>query len=67
MTRRPGFVVDHFVSADGGVPPNQFHPVVSAQVRCNWPPLATKAEVRQTLEQVYLKALAELDRMRPSS
>jgi len=60
MSRRPGFVVGHFQSADGGVPPNQFHPVISVQVRCNWPPRATEQEVIEALGAAMGKALAEL-------
>lgn len=64
MAPRPGFVVDHFTPADGGKPPNRYHPVVSAQVRCNWPPLATDEQIREALMRAYEKAVAEVERMR---
>lgn len=64
MSSRPGFVVDHMQSADGGVEPNRFHPVISVQMRCNWPPLATIDECREALMTCYEKAVIELDRMR---
>lgn len=63
MSRRPGFVVDHMQTADGGVSPNQFHPVISVQVRCNWPPRASIEECRQALMECYEKAVAELEGM----
>ena len=61
MSRRPGFVADHRVPSDGGIPPNQYVGQVSVQVRCNWPPRATRAEVLHALAEGYAKALAELD------
>lgn len=69
MSQRPGFIADHFVKADGRWPfsksPNQFPDVISVQMRCHWPPLAPKSEVRDALHDCYLKAIAELDDMRP--
>jgi hypothetical protein len=70
MAGRPGFVVDHFVkAAEGGWPlsvsPNQYADVVSVQMRCNWPPLAPKRVVRDALVDGFLKALRELEEMRP--
>lgn len=61
MSRRPGFVADHRQPADGGVSPNQYHALISVQVRCNWPPLATRAEIEHALAQGYALALASLD------
>jgi len=61
MSSRPGFVVDHNQSADGGVSPNQYADRISVQVRCHWPPLATEEEVRQALMDGYEKAVAELE------
>lgn len=66
MSGRPGFVVDHFQDADGGVSPNKFHPVISVQMRCNWPPLSTFEETMDALNACYLKAVEELARMRPA-
>lgn len=64
MSRRPGFVVDHFEGADGGVSPNKFHAVISVQMRCNWPPLATVEQVRLAMAECYVKAMDELALMR---
>jgi hypothetical protein len=64
VSRRPGFVVDHMESADGGVSPNRFHPVISVQMRCNWPPLATEEEIRLAMAECYVKAQKELEAVR---
>lgn len=60
MSRRPGFVVDHRVPADGGVSPNAYVAQVSVQVRCNWPPGATELQVIEALGAAMGKAMAEL-------
>ena len=60
MSQRPGFVVDHQVPADGGVSPNAYVPVISVQVRCNWPPRATYEQVIEALGAAMGKAMAEL-------
>lgn len=69
MAQRPGFIVDHFIKADDRWPlsksPNTYPDVISVQVRCHWPPLAPKQEVRNGIIDAFLKALAELDAMRP--
>lgn len=59
MSGRPGFVVDHRVPADGGESPNAYVAQVSVQVRCNWPPLATQAQVVTALADACLEAIAE--------
>lgn len=64
MSSRPGFVLDHWQAADGGVSPNVYAAVISVQVRCHWPPRASVEEVRQALMDGYEKAAAELERMR---
>ena len=61
MSSRPGFVVDHRVPADGGTPPNQYVGQVSVQVRCNWPPRATRDEVSHALYMAYLDACRALE------
>lgn len=65
MSRRPGFVVDHRVPADGGKPPNQYRDLISVQVRCNWPLLSSRTQVIEALGQAMGKALAEV--VQPSS
>lgn len=60
MSRRPGIVVDHTVTVDGGVPPNQYHGLVSVQVRCNWPPLATRQEIQDAMTAAFAKAVVEM-------
>lgn len=64
MSRRPGIVVDHTQPADGGVPPNQYHALISVQVRCNWPPLATEAEIQQAMTDAFVKAMVAMVEMR---
>lgn len=61
MSSRPGFVVDHRVLADGGKPPNQYVGQVSVQIRCNWPPKATRDQVLLALAACYDEAARALD------
>ena len=57
MSRRPGFVHDYTQPADGGVPPNQYHGLISVQVRCNWPPLASTDEVLAAMMRAFAEAV----------
>jgi hypothetical protein len=71
MAQRPGILVNHFVKADGKWPltksPNAQPDVITAEVRCHWPYLAPKAEVRAALLDCFIKALAELDEKHPGT
>jgi hypothetical protein len=65
VSQRPGFLVNHFVKAEGRWPltksPNSQPDVITAEIRCHWPYLAPFDEVRQALTDVYEKALEALD------
>jgi hypothetical protein len=63
VSRRPGFVIDKTAPADGGRPPNQYHALVSVQVRCNFPPLARRQQVMDVLVAAYVEAADEVARM----
>ena len=57
MSARPGILVDVRRPADGGVSPNRYVAVISAEIRCHWPPRATAAEVEGVLAEAYLQAV----------
>lgn len=69
MSQRPGFLVDHRVKAAGRWPltksPNSQPDVINAEIRCHWPYLAPKAEIQAAITECYIKALAELEAMKP--
>ena len=58
MSARPGILVDVRRPADGGVSPNRYVAVISAEIRCHWPPRATEKEIIDVLEEVVEQALA---------
>lgn len=60
MGSRPGFIVDHRVPADGGEPPNQYVAQISIQVRCHFPPRASREEVLAALDDAYRQAEQEV-------
>lgn len=61
MSRRNGIQLTVQRSADGGEHPNRFIPAVSAHVRVYWPPLATRQEIEDALNEAHIQAL---DRIR---
>lgn len=62
MARRPGFGVTVRTDADGGVSPNVYMPLVTAEVRLFWPPKATREQCLDTLNQAVEEALDKFDR-----
>lgn len=61
MGSRPGFIVDQRHPADGGISPNAYAPWISVQVRCHFPPRATRGQVINALSEAYLEALEEVE------
>lgn len=57
MSARPGVLVDVRRPADGGVSPNAYVPIISAEVRCFWPPRATEEEVAEVLREVFVETI----------
>lgn len=49
MTDRPNVYAIHNRFSDGGQPPDQYVPLVTAEVRVYWPPNATDDEIHGTL------------------
>jgi len=71
MSQRPGFLVEHRISAAGRWPatrsPNTQPDVVNAEIRCHWPYLAPKQAVLEALTQAFLKAVEEVnEKMNPN-
>lgn len=62
MARRPGFAVTVRADADGGVSPNTYMPLITAEVRLFWPPRATREQCLDALNDCVEEAMDKFDR-----
>lgn len=60
MSARPGILTSASAPADGGQSPNRVRPIITAEVRCSWPPLATDAQIEAVLAEAVVKARQDI-------
>lgn len=61
MSKRPGLTVAVRNDADGGVSPNAYMPLITAEVRLFWPPRATREQILDSLNEAVEEALLKFD------
>jgi len=65
MSGRPGVLASiRNPTPNAGTSPNAFVPLVTAEFRVFWPPLATDAEVQTAITEAYSLAIALVNERR---
>jgi hypothetical protein len=60
MSSRPGITATVKHEADGGVSPNRYIGLITAEIRVHWPPLATPAQIELALREVIRDAQQQI-------
>lgn len=66
MSRRRGYAASVRLSTDGGVSPNAYNPVITADLRVFAPPTSSRVEIDAALDQVIAEVRRQLDEQRPA-